>query len=161
MYVFSFSQKNFFSIDGYGYDKVEVHQMSYATDDVGAHVFVGNLDPSVDVGTLEQTFAQFEKLLVRPTVFKDSHTAGTANERGYAFLVFADFDGADAAISAMNGQFMGNRQLSLAYALKKNGKGERHGSEAERLMAKKKQQQQQQNQQQLFNSYFPTQPRPF
>ena len=35
----------------------------------------------------------------------------------------------------MNGQFLCNRPISVTYAIKKDSKGERHGSAAERLLA--------------------------
>jgi splicing factor 3B subunit 4 len=49
---------------------------------------------------------------------------------------FTDFVASDAAIEAMSGQYLGGRPISLSYAFKKEGgKGERHGSSAERLLA--------------------------
>jgi hypothetical protein len=42
---------------------------------------------------------------------------------------------ADAALEAMNGQYLMNRPLSLSYAFKKDTRGERHGTPAERLLA--------------------------
>lgn len=39
------------------------------------------------------------------------------------------------AIENMNGQFLGGKQITVQYAFKKDGKGERHGTEAERLLA--------------------------
>ncbi|CAE8598428.1 unnamed protein product, partial [Polarella glacialis] len=41
----------------------------------------------------------------------------------------------DAALAGMNGQFLCNRPISASYAYKKETKGERHGSAAERLIA--------------------------
>ena len=35
----------------------------------------------------------------------------------------------------MNGQYLMNKPLTVDYAFKKDGKGERHGTEAERLLA--------------------------
>ena len=35
----------------------------------------------------------------------------------------------------MNGQYLMNKQVSVQYAYKKDGKGERHGDEAERMLA--------------------------
>lgn len=39
------------------------------------------------------------------------------------------------AIENMNGQFLGGKQVSVQYAFKKDGKAERHGTQAERLLA--------------------------
>lgn len=36
----------------------------------------------------------------------------------------------------MHGQYMINKEISVQYAYKKDGKGERHGDEAERMLAK-------------------------
>ena len=54
----------------------------------------------------------------------------TGNSKGYAFINFASFDAADAAMEAMNGQYLCNRAISISYAFKKDSKGERHGSAA-------------------------------
>ena len=35
----------------------------------------------------------------------------------------------------MNGQFLMNRCITVSYAMKKDGNGERHGTAAERLLA--------------------------
>jgi splicing factor 3B subunit 4 len=35
----------------------------------------------------------------------------------------------------MNGQFLMNKAITVQYAFKKDGKGERHGTEAERMLA--------------------------
>ncbi len=47
----------------------------------------------------------------------------------------ADFDASDAAIANMHGQYLMNKEVSVQYAYKKDGKGERHGDEAERMLA--------------------------
>ena len=54
----------------------------------------------------------------------------TGNSKGYAFINFASFDASDAAIEAMNGQYLCNRPITISYAFKKESKGERHGSAA-------------------------------
>ena len=38
----------------------------------------------------------------------------------------------------MNGQYLCNRAITVSYARKKDGGGERHGSQAERMMAAEK-----------------------
>ena len=58
----------------------------------------------------------------------------TRNSKGYAFINFASFDAADAAMEAMNGQYLCNRAISISYAFKKDSKGERHGSAAGNTM---------------------------
>jgi splicing factor 3B subunit 4 len=55
--------------------------------------------------------------------------------RGHGFVAYADFESADAAVEAMNHQYLMNKPLEVQYAFKKDGKGERHGTAAERLLA--------------------------
>ena len=54
----------------------------------------------------------------------------TGTSKGFAFINFASFDASDAAIDAMNGQYLSNRPISVSYSFKKDAKGERHGSAA-------------------------------
>ncbi|VVD04699.1 unnamed protein product, partial [Leptidea sinapis] len=72
-------------------NKASAHQKNL---DVGANVFIGNLDPEVDEKLLYDTFSAFAS---------------------------------DAAIEAMNNQYLCNRPISVSYAFKKDVKGERHG----------------------------------
>ena len=59
----------------------------------------------------------------------------SGNSKGFAFVNYASFESSDAAIEAMNGQHLSNRAISVSYAFKKDSKGERHGSAAERMLA--------------------------
>ena len=63
----------------------------------------------------------------------------TGNSKGFAFINFASFDASDAAMEAMNGQYLCNRPITISYAFKKESKGERHGSAAgiEQMMTMK------------------------
>jgi splicing factor 3B subunit 4 len=54
----------------------------------------------------------------------------TGVHKGYGFVSFETFEAADAAIEAMHGQFLLNKPITVQYAYKKDGKGERHGSQA-------------------------------
>eukprot|EP01083_Nonionella_stella_P029663 81602_1 len=101
---------------------------------VGANVFVGNLDPEVDDQLLYNTFSAFGQVLSAKVMYEDDGTS-----RGFAFVNFADFESSDAAILHMNGQFLCNRPVHVSYAYKKDTKGEKHGSETERLFAAKMQ----------------------
>lgn len=56
----------------------------------------------------------------------------SGNSKGFAFINFASFEASDASIEAMNGQYLCNRPISVSYAFKKDSRGERHGSAAER-----------------------------
>lgn len=55
--------------------------------------------------------------------------------KGYGFVSFSNFEASDEAIANMNGQYLMNKEISVQYAYKKDGKGERHGDEAERMLA--------------------------
>lgn len=100
--------------------------------DVGANIFIGNLDPEIDEKLLYDTFSAFGVILQTPKIMRDPDTG---NSKGYAFINYASFDASDAAIEAMNGQYLCNRPITVSYAFKKDSKGERHGSAAERLLA--------------------------
>ena len=104
------------------------------TIDVGANLFVGNLDPEVDEKMLYDTFIIFGVITVTPKIMRDPETG---ESRGFGFISYDCFEASDAAIEAMDGKFFCNRQITVTYALKKGSKGERHGSEAERLLAAK------------------------
>ncbi|XP_046391316.1 splicing factor 3B subunit 4 [Ischnura elegans] len=110
-------------------NKASAHQKNL---DVGANIFIGNLDPEVDEKLLYDTFSAFGVILQTPKIMRDPETG---NSKGYAFINFASFEASDAAIEAMNGQYLCNRPITVSYAFKKDAKGERHGSAAERLLA--------------------------
>ncbi|KAL1992962.1 hypothetical protein VTN49DRAFT_3719 [Thermomyces lanuginosus] len=101
------------------------------TVEVGAELFVGNLDPMVTEQMLYETFSRFGTLLTIPKIARDEQNMS----KGYGFVSFADFESSDAAIANMNGQYLMNKQVSVQYAYKKDGKGERHGDAAERMLA--------------------------
>ncbi|KAI9772868.1 MAG: hypothetical protein M1840_008750 [Geoglossum simile] len=101
------------------------------TVEVGAELFIGNLDPMVDEKTLYDTFSRFGSLVAAPKIARDD--AGLS--KGYGFVSFSNFEASDDAIANMNAQFLMNKEISVQYAYKKDGKGERHGDEAERMLA--------------------------
>ncbi|XP_053947935.1 splicing factor 3B subunit 4 isoform X2 [Anastrepha ludens] len=110
-------------------NKASAHQKNL---DVGANIFIGNLDPEVDEKLLYDTFSAFGVILQTPKIMRDPETG---NSKGFAFINFSSFEASDAAMDAMNGQYLCNRPISVSYAFKKDSKGERHGSAAERLLA--------------------------
>ncbi|KAF2356264.1 RNA recognition motif domain, partial [Trinorchestia longiramus] len=110
-------------------NKASAHQKNL---DVGANIFIGNLDPEVDEKLLYDTFSAFGVILQTPKIMRDPDTG---NSKGHAFINFASFEASDAAIEAMNGQYLCNRAISISYAYKKDSKKERHGTAAERLIA--------------------------
>ncbi|KAH8315385.1 hypothetical protein KR067_002594, partial [Drosophila pandora] len=110
-------------------NKASAHQKNL---DVGANIFIGNLDVEVDEKLLYDTFSAFGVILQTPKIMRDPETG---KSKSFAFINFASFEASDAAMDAMNGQYLCNRPISVSYAFKKDHKGERHGSAAERLLA--------------------------
>ncbi|CAO1621682.1 unnamed protein product [Sympodiomycopsis kandeliae] len=101
---------------------------------IGANIFIGNLDVNVDERILYETFIPFGNIIGIPKLSRDATNNNVS--KGYAFISYDSFEAADAAIETMNGQFLFNKPLTMNYAFKKDGKGgERHGTEAERLLA--------------------------
>ncbi|RYG94456.1 hypothetical protein EON65_57470, partial [archaeon] len=112
--------------------KVNKTSQDKRTQDVGANIFIGNLDPEVDEKVLYDTFSAFGGIMSTPKIMCD---AETGISKGYGFISFDSFEASDLAIECMNGQFLSNRQIVVQYAFKKDTPGERHGSQAERLLA--------------------------
>lgn len=118
--------------------------------EVGANVFVGNLDPAlVDEQMLYDTFRVFGMINGKPKIERDEE----GKSKGYGFVSFNTFESSDSAIQKMNNQYFGGRKIRVSYAVKPDSKGEKFGSKAERELASlnpqvkkmKQQQQQQQN----------------
>ncbi|TDZ74108.1 Splicing factor 3B subunit 4 [Colletotrichum trifolii] len=99
--------------------------------EVGAELFVGNLDAMVDEKILYDTFSRFGPLVSLPKVARED----SGNSKGFGFISYADFDSSDAAIANLHGQYILSKEVSVQYAFKKDGKGERHGDAAERELA--------------------------
>lgn len=109
--------------------------------DVGANLFIGNLDPvDVDEKLLYDTFSSFGTIIKPPKIMRDEITN---QSKGYGFVSFDSFEASDMAIECMHNQYLCNRQILVQYAFKKATgseetgvmKGERHGSRAERMLA--------------------------
>lgn len=100
--------------------------------DVGANIFIGNLDREVDEKLLHDTFSAFGGITQTPKIMRDGDTG---ESKGFGFVCFDSFESSDTAIECMNNQFLCNRPIIVQYAFKKDTYGERHGSAAERLMA--------------------------
>ncbi|KAJ2558879.1 Spliceosome-associated protein 49 [Coemansia sp. RSA 1933] len=122
--------------------------------DVGAKLFIGNLDVEVDEKLLHDTLGVFGQMVQPPKIARDAVSGAS---KGFAFVAYSTFEAADAAIDALNGQYLANKPVAVNYSFKKDARGERHGSAAERLLAAQaqknmpaEQQQQQQQQQQQY-----------
>ncbi|KAJ2245385.1 Spliceosome-associated protein 49 [Coemansia sp. RSA 454] len=112
--------------------RINMSAQDRRTQDIGAKLFIGNLDPTIDDKLLYDTFGTFGPMVQMPHCARDQVSG---NARGFAFVSYASFEAADAAIQAMDGQYLANKQINVQYAFKKDAKGERHGSAAERLLA--------------------------
>ena len=99
--------------------------------DIGANVFVGNLDLEVTDQRLYDTFSAFGPLL-SCKLMKDPLT-GTS--KGVGLLSYDSFEAADMAIETMNEKFFANKIIKVNYAYKRDSNGEQYGSVAERLLA--------------------------
>ncbi|RKF71596.1 Splicing factor 3B subunit 4 [Golovinomyces cichoracearum] len=99
--------------------------------EVGAELFIGNLDAMIDEKALYDTFSRFGTLQSQPKIARDENGLS----KGYGFVSYTNFEASDDAIANMNGQYLMNKDVSVQYAYKKDGKGERHGDEAERILA--------------------------
>jgi splicing factor 3B subunit 4 len=115
--------------------------------DVGANLFIGNLDPQVDETLLYDTFSAFGTLIRPPKIMRDEDTN---QSKGFGFCSFYTFEASDTALDCMNGQYLCNRQIVVQYAFKKESmneetgrpvgaRAERHGSRAERMLASQRQ----------------------
>lgn len=123
--------------------------------DVGANLFLGNLDPDVDERLLYDTFSAFGTIVRPPRVMREDE-GGVPNSgasKGYGFVSFDSFEASDTAIECMDQQYLCNRQITVQYAFRKSStvggehgdeettgrapgsRPERHGSRAERMLA--------------------------
>jgi len=117
--------------------------------DVGANLFLGNLDPEdVNEKLLYDTFSSFGTIIKPPKIMRDDMTN---QSKGFGFVSYDCFEASDLAIECMHNQFLCNRQVIVQYAFKKasnteetgqaknpaggDGGAERHGSRAERMLA--------------------------
>ncbi|RCK54507.1 Splicing factor 3B subunit 4 [Candida viswanathii] len=102
--------------------------------DVGAEVFISNLNPLIDEKFLSDTFSKFGKLIRTPSIRRDPE----GQSMGYAFLTYDDFESSDLCIQKMNNVILMNNKISVSYAFKDqsvDGKKVRHGDEVERMLA--------------------------
>lgn len=74
--------------------------------EIGATLFIGNLDPMVDEKLLYDTFSAFGPLLKAPAISRDPDST---ESKGFGFIYYDNFESSDAALEAMNGQYLMNR----------------------------------------------------
>lgn len=83
---------------------------------------------------LYETFGNFG-MIISTKITRD---ADDGTSKGHGFVSFDSFAASDLAISQMNGQYLSGKQIRVEYAVKKDSKGEKHGTFAERLLAENK-----------------------
>lgn len=102
--------------------------------DVGAKLFINNLNPLVDESFLMDTFSKFGTLIRNPIIRRDSE----GHSLGYGFLTYDDFESSDLCIQKMNNTILMNNKIAISYAFKDlsvDGKKSRHGDQVERTLA--------------------------
>jgi len=77
-------------------------------DSIAAKLWIGGLSPEVDEKILHDTFSAFGGLRGDVKVARDP---ATGSMRGFGFVVFETFQGADLAIEAMHGRFLCGRPI--------------------------------------------------
>ncbi|PKC09061.1 hypothetical protein RhiirA5_290304 [Rhizophagus irregularis] len=77
--------------------------------DVDASLFIRNLDPGVGEKMLYDTFSRFRCYRT------DSQDPDTGSGKGYGFSSYDNFDSSDAAIDAMNGQYLMNKSITVSF----------------------------------------------
>lgn len=85
----------------------------------------------MDETTLYNAFINFGNFVQPVKLQRDD----AGNSKGFGFVFYDSFEAADQAIENMNGQFLMNKAIKVQYAFKKDNPTERHGTEAERLLA--------------------------
>lgn len=85
----------------------------------------------MDENTLYSAFLNFGNF-VQPVKIQREESGSS---KGFGFVFYDSFEAADQAIESMDGQFLMNKAIKVQYAYKKDNPTERHGTEAERLLA--------------------------
>ena len=79
------------------------------------HIFVGDLSPEIETATLKEAFMPFGEIS-NCRIVRDPQTL---KSKGYAFVSFVKKSDAEAAISAMNGQWLGSRSIRTNWSTRK------------------------------------------
>jgi len=79
------------------------------------HIFVGDLSQEIDTQALKEAFASFGEIS-DCRVVRDPQTL---KSKGFGFVSFVKKTDAEAAIQAMNGQWLGNRSIRTNWATRK------------------------------------------
>nr|BAI40365.1 TIA-1 homologue [Bombyx mori] len=79
------------------------------------HIFVGDLSPEIETNILREAFAPFGEIS-NCRIVRDPQTL---KSKGYAFVSFVKKADAEAAIQAMNGQWLGSRSIRTNWSTRK------------------------------------------
>jgi nucleolysin TIA-1/TIAR len=79
------------------------------------HIFVGDLAPDIDQQTLREAFTAYGEIS-DVKIMKDPHTLV---HKGYGFVSYVNKTDAEAAITQMNGQWLGTRKIRTNWATRK------------------------------------------
>lgn len=79
------------------------------------HIFVGDLSPEIETHILREAFAPFGEIS-NCRIVRDPQTL---KSKGYAFVSFVKKADAEAAIQAMNGQWLGSRSIRTNWSTRK------------------------------------------
>lgn len=97
--------------------------------DVGAKLFIKNIDELVDSEMLTKIFGKFGSLVRPPEIFTLKQGLLRC-----AYICYSTFEHSDAALEKLNNQMVMNKCISIDYAYKEGSKTEKHGDEVERLL---------------------------
>lgn len=111
--------------------KVNKASQDKRSQEVGANIFVGNLHEDVDEKMLRDVFSSFG-IVLSTKVMRDPETG---QSKRYGFVSYDNFESSDAAIQAMNGQYLCGKPIDVSYAYKKENVQEKHGTMSERVLA--------------------------
>ncbi|KAF5178695.1 Splicing factor 3b subunit [Thalictrum thalictroides] len=136
-----------FDVSGVSHPKIVASQDKKSLD-VGANLFVGNLDTDLDEKLLYDTFSAFgrfagsfllallscsgfhrQKEFGRWSGFFVGNLYPDVDEK-LLYDTFSAFGVIVANPKAMNGQYLCNQQITVSYAYKKDTNGERHSTPA-------------------------------
>jgi len=83
------------------------------------HIFVGDLSPDIDDKALQTAFSPFGGITDARVMWDQS----SGRSRGYGFVAFRRREDAQKALTEMNGEWLGNRQIRCNWANQKGSAG--------------------------------------
>ena len=109
--------------------KISKSILNKNSQEIGANVYVGNLNKDVNETLLKNIFSEFG--IVQSTkVMRDQN----GESKGYGFIYYDNYFSSDKAIKEMNGQYINGNKVEVDYAYKMDNKKEKHGGMEERII---------------------------